>query len=196
MDLLDQIPGYREALEVEREQRETAFIDAPELVCGVAVLPLTPRHVLILDGIGCPIFRGLPMTPVDIARMMWVISTDFTEHVTIRSRWDRYRMTRRVAEIGYGELLQALGKYVDDAFADSPAGNGGEKAFSSWVASYVHVLAARYGWEDGKILNTPLKRVFQLLRHIQRDNNPDAIFICRSDKVRSAWLRSLNEQRN
>ena len=52
-----------------------------------------------------------------------------------------------------------------------PSVEGGKKISASYAAGMIHKVASVYGWEDDKILDTPLAALFQLLNWIAVDEH-------------------------
>lgn len=188
------VPGYREAVEHENTLRDAAFLEVPETICGIEVLPMTPRHFILLDAIGCPCVRGGTTSAEEIARFLWIISPEFRTVKTWFDRRVRARFVRRCRKINVAEADKQIETYIEEAFQDSPgAQSGAAKVLDwSWIAALVHQSAAHYHWSESDILNLPLKRLFQYSRICKREENPRAIFFNPRDKARRAWLLQRN----
>src|SRR5690349_17989316 len=108
-DILDQIPGYREAVEKEREIREMAFLDFPELICGIEVKPLSTWHLALLDTIHSPFLTGeTEIVLADCAMFCWMVSPGYQLALKIRealgpwserlTNWIMNHLKRRVVK--------------------------------------------------------------------------------------------------
>lgn len=191
-NLFDLIPGYREAVEREDADRREAFVQAPEMVCGIDAAPLTLERVALLESVGSPFMVGGVPEPGDVALFLWVISPGYRPG-DARAR-DRF--IRRCRRLPYAQACVEIESYVSAAFADAPAGRAGEhRPVAYWAAAVVDALASEYGWVDDAILRLPLRRLWQYWRCARRRHDPKAIFIDRSDKVRGEWLRQRNDAR-
>ena len=190
------IPGFREAVERENAIRDAAFLDIPETICGIEVLPMTPRHFLLLDGIGSPfVVGGLP-TAEAIAQFIWVVSPEFRVIRGWRDRLAQYRFVKRCRKINWVDAVKAIDQYINDAFQDSPGAKSGTSNLHdwSWVAALVDQIASTYHWSEVDILSIPVKRLFQYSRIVRRRDDPKAIFFNPRDRVRGEWLRERNQK--
>ena len=58
---LDSIPGYKEAVANERNNRRGSFLALPEKVCGFELMPMTVRQFDTLRLLKNPlVFKGIP----------------------------------------------------------------------------------------------------------------------------------------
>lgn len=184
-----EIPGYSEALADEAAVRELSYVDAPRTVAGIDVRQPTILDVVLLTHAESPFLVGGQITPGAIAQWFWHMATP--EYRKRGRVWHILTMRR----LKYDETLREIQEFLDRHLQDSPAGSESTQAeFVSWVAAAVHALASAYGWTERDILNMPLARVFQYLRLIQRNLDPNALFINRSDRVRGVWLKSQQPQ--
>ena len=100
-------------------------------------------------------------------------------------------------DMDYSDAVVAISGYVREAFQDSPPTpevRGTGVGYYSFAVSLVGALAREYGWSADSILDMPLKAVFQFVKEIQRNANPNAILFNPSDKVRSEWMRHVNKR--
>lgn len=191
MSLFDQIPGYQEAVSEERWSRDLAFFDFPIPLCGVMVRQLCPIHYALLDRAKNRFVSGGIIRPEDVAQLLWIVSEDFSTDATKRDAF--------IADIGprvsfIGARVEING-YFDRAFMDAPPSGGvGQRSYTSWLASIVHLVASEYGWDDTAILNKPFARIFQYVRCIQKQNNPRAPQFNPSDRLVSLHLAERNQQ--
>lgn len=188
MNLTDAIPGYREAIEREQAVREFAFIDAPRDICGVDVLPLTPRNLLLLYRARSPFVCGGPVDAADIALALWTLSADRA------AGGRRWRFIRRCRKLPYEATASALTEFIADSLQDTPGGaSSGGPEYVSWVAAIVHVVASAYGWAEAAILDCPLPRLLQYVNQITHDANPARPRFNPSDQLVSRWLKEQNQ---
>ena len=107
-----------------------------------------------------------------------------------RLRWLGWRIG---GEKGFAAAMADAKAYLDDAFQDSPSGEGGESvSYYSFAASIVDVFGTEYGWRESDVLDMPLKRLWQYLNAIRKRHNPDSIMFNPSDRVRGDWLKTVN----
>ena len=200
MPIEDQIPGYADALAREEEARELAFLDVPQDLLGVAVVPLTLRRVRALTAAGSPFFGGGAPTAGDVAVFLWALSPEYQP----ADAEGRVRFTAELAASGVladlaGAAL-AIGDFLDWTWNDAPCagpsrGSVQSENLTSFEANYVDTIASVYHWSEAQILDCPLPRLFQYLRRIALRTDPKAKFASRySLKVKGDWLRSLNAQ--
>jgi hypothetical protein len=189
-DLLELIPGYREAVEAESAARDAAFLDGwPELVCDVELRPLTLVDMLALARMKSPFILGGSPSPQDVLLLLWHQRYGPRPAFPPDQR-KRDKFMRGLAHLNFASAVRDIRRYVDDSFADAPgsSGDGTSVAPTSWGANLVSSLAREFGWSERDILDMPLKRAWQYWRCIQLNRNPGAIMFNGSDRVRSAWL--------
>ena len=121
---LTTIPGYREAVEREQEIRETAFLDLTHFICGVEVVPLTPRKFLFLSLCKSPFVTGDVPTAAEVMQFLWVISPKFKAGNDWSTRRARDRFIRRHASLPYSQCVNEILQFIDEAFTDKPSGGG------------------------------------------------------------------------
>lgn len=183
---------YAQAVAAEQEGRLAAFALDHDVVCGVRVRPLSLRHCAILELIGSPLMCGGLPTQTDLLQALYVLSPDYDPHDPRgRARWVGANAgkvpLRKVGEIR---------AWFDDSLADLPGGKRADrKPATSWAASMVDVLAHEYGWSEREILDMPVRRVWQYVRRIMLRNDSHAVFIDKSDRIKSDWLAALNAEK-
>lgn len=212
MDLLDQIPGYREAIENETRAREEAFIDSPEFICGIEVLPLTLQRYALLNGIGSPFLCAVrEPDATDMALFLWVLSPQYDRAMRLRGAlemlsarlgalafwWVRYRFIRRLRQLNAMKLRRAIQAYLDAAFLDAPGGGGKQRAAGYWsvLAKLIADIASEFNWSEQEIGNVRLSRLWQYYRILQKRHNSDLILFNPSDRIRGAWLAAQQPQK-
>lgn len=190
------VPGYKEAVEREVRIREESFLPFGEMICGLEVRQMTPRDLLILQGIESPFVVGGAITAEHIVRFLWILSFRFRVVRTWRDKWVRGKFIKRCRRLNVGGVLRRIDEYMTDTFQDAPGGSGRGPVASDWsgIAAIVDQLASAYHWREDDILQIPLKRIFQYGRIMRRREDPKAVFFNRRDEVRGAWLRDRNKQ--
>jgi hypothetical protein len=199
LNLLDQIPGLKDAVAAEQYARDLAFAEVPEDVAGVAVVPLNWLRFTRLALAGSPFVCGGAVTPREIAATLWLLSPSYTNGhdggaSVLASRLRRWLFLRRLRRVSYLQLCAALDEYFRAALADAPGGSGtpgDTPSYYSALASQVDLFAHEYGWPAAAIVRLPFKQLWQLLRCIQARHG-QRTFFNPSDRVRGDWLRSLN----
>lgn len=180
------VPGFKEAVERETTVRDNVFANAPEILTGFTVRPLSMRTFLILDGMGSPFVKAKERFPLphDVAMFLWVISTRFSRTDSIER--DRFIKECRVFNKvdAHMEACVAINQYLEDAFQDAPGGsNTGRSAVASMSAVIIHLIASRYHWTEDEIMDKALKKIFQFIRLIQVEKDPNTIMFNPSDRV-------------
>ena len=179
--LLEQIPGYKEALAAAQrkqdELRDLAFLaDIIEIVPGVASRQLTPRHLLLLNACGSPFIRGGDLLAEHVAQILWILAPAFAPGGTAAR--DAF-----IADLAHLPLpddfdpAAAIDDYLDGVFIDRPArarAASGLPPITSFVAALIDEFAFEYGWSRNEILDEPLAAIFQYQRRIFRRHNPRA----------------------
>ena len=200
------IRGLQAAREREQFERLAAFLPTvPELLCGVAVRPLTPRLSLELEAAGSPFLCGGLPHPADAAVLLWHVSVAKQERrpwwLSARRWQDRLkdRLTGQIATMLYTETCERITDWLKAAHRDGPgvSGEGEEReSFACWVAGVVDYFASRYGWSDDLILDMPWRRLWQYHRFIvNRESGGKATFInALTDKARDEFLCAANAE--
>lgn len=188
--MLSSIPGYKEAVAEERNNRLFPFLGIPDEIGGIQVLPLSCRHVLLLEGCGSPFLGGAG--EVDAARVrqfLWIVSPEFSVEKAKREAFITENASKFTADAAI-----AIFDYVKRHFQDSPGSrvDGETKSYFSWVAGVVDIFASRYGWTVEYILNLPIAIVYQLLDSHGFRTDPDYVKINPSDGAINEHLKKLS----
>lgn len=212
MDIYDQIPGYKDAVLAENQQRAAAFIPGiPEVVAGIMVSPLTYEMELRLRAVRSPFFVGGLPNANDIAVFLWAVSEEYQR--AIRMRWivehaspwlagllfdhSRRSFVKRLRRLDYLYALNAIRSYIKDAYADAPSGSSELPiTYYSEAAGLFVLLSDKCNMSMGDVMGLPIKVVWQLLRAIERRENPAAIQFNPSDRIRGEWLDQRNSSKN
>jgi hypothetical protein len=204
---IEDFPGYREALLSERDARDYAFLDLPRTICGVEVVPMTLRQLMARLALGCPFIANLPASLIlqmpgpagQITQFIWFISVSraLSRGNPLADYRARQAFCARLAVISATEAIEGIQDYLKITFLDSPPSGGKSHVpTASIAATLVDIFAAEYGWTDDKILDSPLVRLYQLLRERAQRLNPKTILFNRwSDKVRGEYMRVANADR-
>lgn len=196
------IPGLREAREREAQRRLLAFADVPRSLCGVEVLPLTPRMFFALELTESPFAVGGKITPAAVGMLVWIASVERSRPAPriLLPGWLDRRKRRIGAKVGAWPFLDAIHrcrKFVEEAFADGSGGGTSADspgAVASGLAAQVDFIASQYGWPEAAILDTPVSRLFQYQRLAIRRLDPKAALgNPESDKAKADWLKSMNQ---
>jgi len=177
---------YEEAVAKERFARSVVFLDLPETLCSVEVLPLALRHVVTLDVIRSPfIAGGDTIKPSDVVNFLWIVSPRF-ERSHLAKRWFALWHLRKVP---FNEAtVQAIVNFVSDAFEDAGGGGRAGKQFYCTAAGMVDAIASQYGWTEETILNLPIRRAMQYVNASAKRINPQATLFNPSERVLVDWM--------
>lgn len=217
MSLIDEIPGYREAVRAESFNRDRAFIPVAENVCGFALRPMLFGDYLALRLICSPFLVGGEPAPSDIRALLWRMSPEYAASDLKKRRnlmnrclaflpppepWIKTkRSLKRWAEKTVkalelqGKIILGLKSYVDAACQDWPGTNSGAVDavhYYSDGASIIAMIAREYGWSESSILALPMSRLLQYVKEIKSQAGAKVLFNP-SDIYRQRYAESLNK---
>jgi hypothetical protein len=194
MSLLDEIPGYAEAVAAEQASRELAFMPAPLPICGVQIRHLTLRHHWILLKCGNRFVCGGRARPVDVAFFLWTLSPEYTPNdAAKRDAFIAEKCAAAVSLEWFGEATRAIREYIAGALQDWPEGDGHRrKAYVAPAAHVVDLMGCEYGWGPEVTMEAPMALLIQLSRVIQVRRNPQAPLFNRTDRLIGQWLERRN----
>lgn len=214
--LIDEIPGYREAVERERELRESSFNGIPNAIGGVDVLPWTLAHMVRLTAAQSPFVTSAGRFPTcaDVGVFLWCVSPDYDAALRARRSlapwahwlsvvlfyWMKskfYKRLWRTLEKSGGDWLtwtNEIVAYLDEAYLDGPSSSGGVAAvpYYSLPAAMVARFAESFGWNREQIMNEPLSNLHQYLKAVKHFGSPQSILFNKSDSLKSRFLDTLN----
>lgn len=200
---LQDIPGYREAVQEEQELRTRVLLGIGSEVCGVEVRPFALRDFLHLQAINSPFVRGGFISRMDCLRLIVLQAVNYR---TPGEGWlERFKLKRRnnkviraLRQFTTEEMIEAIQDYLDKAFMDAPASVAGGSSSASPIASggaaIVDSIARAYPFGLDEILNLELAFIFQLmrLRYVAEGGSRAAIINRRSSRVVGEYLRKVN----
>ena len=197
-------------MEEEHFQRSCIFIPCvPESIAGILVSPLTYEMELRLRSIKSPFFCGGVPSPADVAIFFWAVSEEYQRSLRVRwavehvSPWvatvlfnrTRRAFVRRLRKLDYLVAVKGIYRYINEAYSDSPSGGKSDSvSYYSEAAGLVILLADKCSMSRQEVMNLPIKIIWQLLRAIERKENPEAIQFNPSDKIRGEWLKQKNAE--
>lgn len=178
------------AKRIEDKLRDVAFLSVREEINGVEVNQLTLRHLTILFYIQSPFLFGGIRKIEDVGTFLWIVSPHYCVHdkpvpLTRRERffyWLHRKHVPTMREAFLSQLVchpkwqlfyRAIDRYLDRALMDKPPmTSGGTRMATSFAAGIIDRIAAAYGWRDEAILDTPMSRIYQLMKWIEVRGNP------------------------
>lgn len=216
-NLLDVVPGLRDAVAKQRLVRDVAFIDGVrERIGPFEVLPMTLAHWIALRTMRSPLLVGAHTDDVNLARFLWVLNPGWSLDARARRRFMKRCRVFKIPPVPVFRtrraklrLLRAWRRkraivkeaiaYVRETFQDFP---GAQKRSSknelvfdyySIAASMVDTMHRERGWDEKRTLNEPLKKLFQHLNVISHRNGGAPLFNP-SDEVTQRYFAQLNAQ--
>lgn len=216
------LDGYREAMDAEQSIRSSAFNGNLEFILKVPVLPLHSQHVLWLREIKSPyLSRASEPTPEDTLKLLWLVSPEFTAALAVLDdlealqprkarrifrrahrrffrKWKRaaYARVNMIGGVQFYPLRYAINEYLDLAYLDCPTPVNDQAwtpAYYATTTGTVATIASEFHWSERDILRCPLKRLFQYYRWITRKHTGES-FPNPSDTQRRIALQKLVEQ--
>ena len=185
-------PEYLAALAQEKVVWSAAWQPVNESICGIEVVPLTPRRLMLLELCDSPwIVGGLPAVE-HVCAFLWALHPRYGPTARLR-RWWFYRRLRR-SRVPFLDFLDGIHAYLAEAFGDSPAAAPAtDRQSYALIVAYAHALCEPYNLAPDEIADMPLKQIFQLLKPlIKQSGRP----VCNpSDAVRAKCRAKQNEER-
>jgi hypothetical protein len=205
---LDSIPAVRAAKAERRERqassRERAFLGRTHDVCGIKIRAMSVGDFAILAHIKNPLLQRANPNIIQLTMFLWVLSP---AHLWWRENvwapgWMQavhaWLYAKRCRGIDPEEALLKCVAFVDEMFSDrlSTAGRT-EDASVSCEAAWCHAMRSAYGnCSEREVLRMPLPKLFQYLRAIRREKNPEAKDCNRlTDEVANVIMRDLKEKK-
>lgn len=172
-------------------------MEIPLVVCGEELRQMTPKDLLILNGIESPFVCGGEADALDVVIFLWFlnIKNDRTESWLNRRR--KKQMMKRVALLPFFEAVQSCRDFVEGTFQDTPnrESGGGQKRpiGTALIVPLIVRIAKETGWDKDKIMQMPLAQLFQFLKHIRADvMGSDFCDVSPSDAITNEFLVELN----
>lgn len=192
---------HAEERALDEARREQAFLDVPYLVAGEPLRGMTPRDLLMLNGAESPFVCATEMTSAHVALFFWVMHEDNNGSIGWRANRRRNALIRRLAPMGYDELVAAGRDYIEEIFMDAPQGGGGDlnkrPLGTCFLAPLITGIALETGWSQREIMDTPLPRLFQYTKALRaRNQGKDFVDSSPSDRLTGEFLAELNSLRN
>jgi hypothetical protein len=204
------VPGLAEARQAERQNRSLAFAGLTHTLCGVEVMPLTPRHRLALQLLRNAFTTHIEPMQGDVFQFLWLLSPGYISPLSGRrmaAEWRQMRLRRHVRKLDVLQAVREIKAYIVAQLQDmSETSAEGSTDFGPWVhwlayeaTFYVNVYR---GFTLESYLQTPYL-VLQQLQRAWRINNPkltrgtdgslveeEPQFINASDRLVSTWQRA------
>jgi hypothetical protein len=205
-----QVPGYADAVRKEARLRDTAFLDALEIVCGIEVVPMSLRRLIWLEqarnGFVVPCrFDNEDEMLAHALQVVYFCRPSFKVPTTpMYSFWRAFRdgvgqhvFFRKALRSGAPEvIIKEVEEWLADAFMDSPAGSS-EGVPQASYASYPAYIVDKFGeagltFTYSEIMDMPLRRLWQHYRMALRRVN-DAKLTNPSDEIRANFVAGVGK---
>lgn len=206
-DIRERIPGWLDAVKVERENHESAFAYPFDMIAGFPV-----RHMSLLDmsqllAMGCPFVFSLPTEDEFIvyeevrneaALVVAFLHTGFRSRPGRLNAWRNRRIQRAVLKVRPAFLHAELRAYQERTLMDKIGSSGKPEAISSWasVVGYIDLVASEYGWSKDAIMQMPFRQLIQFCRRILKRLNDKLPMPSISDTAIAEYTRKLNQKTN
>lgn len=155
-----------------RADQLAAFLRIEGPICGVEVLPYTPRMGMELEIAGNSYVVGGLATAEDSVQFIHRVSVQF-------SRGDRKQPGAIAAAVMDKAPVDEIKAYlkrshaVADCFSDPDSREKAPPVDSSWASHLVDIFCGRYGWSIDDVLDTPYRILWQQMNRVLEDKNPD-----------------------
>jgi hypothetical protein len=221
LNLLDEIPKLREAIERESNIRDDAFLPVNESIAGFEVVPVTLAHYTILRRVNSPLLSSNQKTsPEQLAAFLWLLNPKFDPKggrakkrfvrrkcrhffppdlplLPTKRAFRRWKRKARVNFYNFSVSLKAARAFMEETLMDRhdaqlvPDGHVAE--YYSDSAALVALFAREYRWSEKAVLKMPLRRLFQYMAEIKHHHG-QPLFNRLSDQAWSDYSKELSRQ--
>jgi hypothetical protein len=178
-------------LAYEETCSQESWINISETICGFEISQLTPRHILILNGINSPVLNGDKIKLEDIVMFLWVCSPNFSYDIRQRNKF-----IKNASKINYHDALFEIQSLVSKTFIDADYDDRTkkERLNADTLAYIIDTFAREYGWSVETTMQTPLRQVYQLTsvmnERTAKANGETYSKIRESDKMVNKFIRN------
>lgn len=189
---------FAEERQREEGRREQAFLDLPHVICGEPLRAMTPRDLLLLNGVNSPFVCPIEPKPEDVLVFFWLLHVENDKTQSWRTRRKRDKMIRRLAPQPYETLVGSCIDYVEEIFMDAGTNGGVSNSErrplgTCFLAPLIINIALETSWSQQDILGTPLPRLFQYMKAIRaRKDGKEFVDHSPSDLLTSEFLKELS----
>lgn len=175
-----------------------AFAGVEPRLCGVEVLPFTPRMFVELDGSGNRFLSGREEPRMeDVAAFLWRISPVYNRIDSAMRSDFIFALPIALYPSSDQEVVSQIFEYMRRAWAGMPLFKGKtskQQSISTWISHLVHMFAKEYGWTEEYILDLPFRRLWQYANRVLEEQNPKYREMCDEEQaLRAAWLQEQNQ---
>jgi hypothetical protein len=193
INLIEKIPGLREAVEKETVSRDAAFLCLIESINSFDVLPMTLRHYVTLRSVGSPVMNGEIPSPIELFTFLWILSPHF-QPIDCEAKTALYDKLKALDIEGVARTITAAREYWLETFFDAKTsrhGNGDTHYFSD-ACAICAMFGREYGWSMEVTMALPMKCVLQFQKEIKQQHG--GVLGNPSDILKSRYLDSLNQK--
>lgn len=178
---------YRHAVREEARLREEAYLETPYFVCGVEISQITPRILTRLFAMETPFLggSGVSASEAEIGRFLWACSPEFT-----LDKGARHVFLQSIISIDWTQAYVEINEFVRVTFMDAPRGHKASIAYVSGVAWLEYMFLQKpFCWDwNTKTADTPVRRLYQLLRCDALTNGATVLVNPLSDAIKQEWV--------
>ncbi len=182
------IPGYAEAVAMEQQNREVAYLDVSFDVCGIKLRQMTPRMLARLYAHGSPFLCGQAPRLSDVLQFLWGCSEDYCASPFRRSLFF-HRVGRLITSgrMVIQDSVDEIYAYCDATFQDAPRGGEATTPYASQIAWIEFDMSGEpWRWPREQIMDTPLRIIYPQMRckEMSQGRTP----INPSDRIKQAFV--------
>lgn len=190
-------------------RRAAAFVPGNDSVLGIPCRPMTPATFSQLFALRSRFIMGGEIGEGDVRNYLWIHSPRFEPGGERRVKAIRAAVLRPFERMlmapwlwvlrapdanhycaGMAMAINDIVLLIEDAFADASVGGDGKPARATLEAQLQAAFAKTLHWAPERTSATPLKQLYQVLRAMSGDDEPDA----GEAAIMAAHLRALNAQ--
>ena len=191
------IPGYDEAIAVERKRREEPYLSSVIRICGIPIKQVTPRLLSVLTNIETPYLGIGEVTSEHTLHFLWAMAVENPmrrEKATWFRKTAQQKFIIRNQSIDFDKAEAEIWEFLEATFMDAPRGKAAVPYASSIAWMEYSMSSKPFCWDyDTKTADIPIRRIYQLIRC--RALDAKAVLDNQiSDKVKAEWLAEIREK--
>jgi hypothetical protein len=173
---MEQLTPYQAARQLEDRLRLEAWIDPVATIGSFKVRQMTPYHYIALELLGNAFVCGGVPDVTSLAEFLWILNNDYRKPqrlVKLRN-WMFGRKLRKSFKKDIDQMLKDVHQYLEYTNFDQPMSQQDKKPkepYTSWIATYVHILCSKYTLTPEQVVHMPIRQIFQLVRANQIEND-------------------------
>lgn len=184
------IPGFEQALERERSERNLAYLNPVEIVCGHRVRQVTPLLLCKLLEARSPFMCGGSYGYPHVVQFLCILGESQLTTETAFLEEQR-RLFAALVSIPLHECEKQISEFLGVTFRDQPSGKKDGAPIASSVAWLEYRMTGEpWKWTREQTLNTPLRIIYQQIRCWQKEQG-ESVVNNLSHKAKAEWLKQL-----